>query len=455
MNAAEATEASDVNSAASLSSSRPVSINSVVAVQTLFVKHCSPDESEQTLTIQELSDVLRTALIDFDGFCRLIDDLNLSSAWEGEAALRAAFDEARAQEEAMTFEAFSRWADSSGQTEAILEEMAWRDEPASIVGGIVRALSRMTRPLIGLVTRATGMIQYIGVFMMKKISNALKASMRNPTKFFRRNALSPWEILTKNPAGLVPAIRAEWIAGGVAGFSLKMGAPYIANTVVAMSMFQAYTSVNGLMQHQAPDGAAKLFACEIVSGAAAGLVQASLNTPLYNIKNTPGKTRAVTKRDGLVAGLRYLGRTQGLACLFRTYPYIVAQECVSLSAFFTSYEYFKLHSVHLVRQYDSSEDKDAIAWTLSATGAGVVLAAIGTPYENVLAWHVKNRKRHSPSSVVKHFVSLASRAEQKRILFSGMRKRLYMAPIAGLPLLAYEAMYRSGLSPALHNYDEA
>jgi len=148
-------------------------------------------------------------------------------------------------------------------------------------------------------------------------------------------------------------------------------------------------------------------------------------------------------------GLKDLARH---GSLFRSYPYILAQECCSLGAFFVSYEWVKDQTIGIVREHvDPSGDNDMLAWASAASAAGMVLVAVGIPFENVLEWHAARRGRKEvPHSVVRHFLRDAKPRVRWRVLLSGMRRKLPLAPLAGLPLLAYEAMLHSGLAPVLH-----
>ena len=43
-----------------------------------------------------------------------------------------------------------------------------------------------------------------------------------------------------------------------------------------------------------------------------------------------------------------------------------------------------------------SSVQDVWGWTIAACGSGVVLSAVGTPFENLLAWHVAERSKAQP-----------------------------------------------------------
>ncbi|CAK0900688.1 unnamed protein product [Prorocentrum cordatum] len=120
----------------------------------------------------------------------------------------------------------------------------------------------------------------------------------------------------------------------------------------------------------------------------------------------------------------------------------------SMSAFFASNEWLKTRATSATRAHiDPSGKKDMIAWAAAASAAGVVLAAVSTPLENVLVWHVARRTQESPAGVAAHFLHGAGTRTRWRVLVSGLARKLPMAPVAGLPLLAYQVMLHSGLSP--------
>lgn len=100
------------------------------------------------------------------------------------------------------------------------------------------------------------------------------------------------------------------------------------------------------------------------------------------------------------------------------------------------------------------QERQWLAWSLSACGSGYILVAIGTPFENLLAWHVARRPAHG--GVLRHFVGQALPWRRRRgILFSGLRRRLLIAPLAGLPLLAYELiMHHSLPAPKLERQEK-
>ena len=132
-----------------------------------------------------------------------------------------------------------------------------------------------------------------------------------------------------------------------------------------------------------------------------GSVQATLHTPLYNVRLCRDDQIAAcgVGSAGLSRRLRELQRSAGLKGCFQNYPFVMAQEVCSLVSFFTSYEFFKMKMTTYVRSHlDASGEKDIYAWTTAACGSGILLAAVGTPFENLLAWHVARRDQRQPRS---------------------------------------------------------
>lgn len=238
----------------------------------------------------------------------------------------------------------------------------------------------------------------------------------------------------------------------------------MANSIVAMSMFHTYTSVREYLHGIATamggrsEPSHPFLVCEAAAGAAAGLVQATLNTPLYNVKLRQGLQEGVATsssaryppRHGIVAGLRDLLRHGGIQSMYGNYPWVLAQEGCTLVAYFTSYEWFKIHATRAVRQsIDPSGKRDLCAWALAASAAGGVLAVVSTPFENLLDWHVGRRCDGAPKSVLAHFLRDARPGCRRRIILAGLRQKMLLAPVTGLPLLAYEAMLHSSIAPVL------
>ena len=131
-------------------------------------------------------------------------------------------------------------------------------------------------------------------------------------------------------------------------------------------------------------------------------MQATLHTPLYNVRL--GRDDQIAAMNigghrGLFKRLRELHVRAGLKGCFQNYPFVVAQEVCSLIGFFTSYEYFKQKTTTYVRHHvDDSGDRDLYAWAMAACGSGVFLAAVGTPFENLLTWHVARREKAKSKS---------------------------------------------------------
>jgi len=417
-------------------------------------------------------------VLDFDGFQELALELGLPIASEEVPIQRARFAEINAsnrQDGLVDFQEFCAWIDTSDSLDAVaLREMQLEDE-ASVWGGIVRTFTNLTRPLSNVVQPASMAVKvklkHVMIWFSKKMAAALKTSMQNPARLFRRQAVSPLHEFAAHPAGAVEGLRAELSSHGVRGVTRKAIGPYIFNSFVAMSMFHTYSvarllargATYDLTSDSAGDTLTPLV-CEAAAGGAAGVIQATLNTPLYNIKLRERQTPSSNHGSRtLVANLFDIFKTKGVFVAFQNYRYVVAQEACSLAAFFASYEYFKERATRFMRkEYDEQGKKDTLAWAIAASAAGVVLVAVGTPFENVLEWHVVRRTETTPKSVVGHFLRDAAHGatcpriifrRRSRILFSGLRRKLPFAPLSGLPLLVYETMLHHGITPALHEDD--
>ena len=76
---------------------------------------------------------------------------------------------------------------------------------------------------------------------------------------------------------------------GLKGLSTKSILPYVANAGIAMVMFHTYTTTR-LMLYSWADRYPSLawaempLCCEALAGASAGLMQATLHSPLYNVR---------------------------------------------------------------------------------------------------------------------------------------------------------------------------
>ncbi|CAK0800266.1 unnamed protein product [Prorocentrum cordatum] len=301
----------------------------------------------------------------------------------------------------------------------------------------------------------------------KKAAATLKALMQNPARLFKRRVFSPFEVLRGHSAGgPLGALRHELATGrGARGLSWDLLAPWATNCAVAVCMFHTYGTVSSALRRLGGRWEEASVAREAAAGAAAGAVQGALSTPLYNAKlrapgaplAAPGGAHAGTDPSGrprsFAAAVAAL-RPGGVRGAFRNLPYVVGQEMFSMSAFFASNEWLKTRATSATRAHiDPSGKKDMIAWAAAASAAGVVLAAVSTPLENVLVWHVARRTQESPAGVAAHFLHGAGTRTRWRVLVSGLARKLPMAPVAGLPLLAYQVMLHSGLSPVLHEPD--
>jgi len=350
------------------------------------------------------------------------------------------------------------WASEAGDANALALHQNIEREDASFWGGVSRLATAATRPL----SQVFAQCQYAMVLVAKKFAVVLKQAMTNPTRLFKRKAMSTMEVFKMHPEGVVGGLRAELSVGGMRGITRKAFGPLLANSVVAMSMFHTYSSTKTALAARAAkqdDSVLTPLRIECLAGATAGVVQGSLHAPLYNLK-----LRHLRKQDpqfrqpgGIIRGAYLFYQSRGFLVFYRNYPYIVSQEACTLAMFFGSYEFFKMHLSQVVREHiDPTGKKDMYVWAVSASAAGIVLAGLGTPFENVLEWHVARRDAGSslPKSVLGHFWHSARKGTHRRILFSGMRRRLPMAPVAGLPLLVYEALMQGGAVPVLHSEDE-
>lgn len=327
-----------------------------------------------------------------------------------------------------------------------------KDEEASLSGSAVRIFTNMTRPLSYLVSQALFPLKHMLAMATSKFAFALKKTMANPTKLFRRQAFSPMDAFKGTHASLLVGLRFAVANGGLRSAARKAFTPYVVNAVVALSMFHSYTATRCCLEERGWEDETR---AAFVASLAAGTVQATLNAPLYNLRvgRLLRKKTSPLPENGLLQGLRDLAARQGYAGLFRNYPYLVLQECCSLGAFFVSFEWAKVHATEFVRQrIDPSGKKDPYAWASAACVAGVALFAVGTPFENVHEWHAtRSGEAKKPGGVFQHFFREARPKCRRRILLSGLRTKLPLAPVAGLPLLAYEVMTDHGYAPVLHS----
>lgn len=309
-----------------------------------------------------------------------------------------------------------------------------REYDASLYGAIVRSLTSLTRPLATAVPSAIMLLKLklkwnlkqVAVLGMKKVYLTVQTAIANPTKFFTRPAVSTLHAFQHHPRGMWHVVCKEFRVRGVTGIVRKAIGPYLYNSFAALAMFQTYTKTRLVFHGLCTVGDRPcnfpLF-CEAGAGVAAGFVQATLNTPLYNIKlrRVRGLREAAVKSEppppprGILASVVAMHGRVGLAGVYRSFPYVFTQESCSLAAFFTSYEWFKSLGTQVVREHiDPSGEKDMIAWAAAASAAGVILAAVGTPFENVLEWHVTRRSPGAPHGVLLHFAQDARRKTEFR-----------------------------------------
>jgi len=410
--------------------------------------------------------------ISFEGFCSMASELHLPVAVNGSVAQRDLFQRLaghqKGVQDAVFFDEFSAWVTAGNDVDALaVQEAVECVEDASLYGAIVRSMTKLTRPLVHLVSQAVLQvkIQFKHMFMLvvKKFGAALKKSMMNPIKLFRRQAINPADVFNGHSVGLLIALRTEFQLRGFRGVAGKALGPYIANSFVAVCMFHTYTTAKQLQQcfgSGDPHSESESMYCEATSGIMAGIVQATLTAPLHNMKLQGSRIQ----QDGVIVrkqpqrirvGLQSLYQHHGLSGMFRNYPYLLVQECCSLGAFFASYQFFKQHTTDTLRRHvDPSGRYDTCAWALAASGAGIVLAGVGTPFENLHEWHSARSSLSCPRAVLPHFLRDARPRTRTRILMSGLRRKIPLAPLAGLPLLTYEVMMHNGIVPSIHD-DEA
>lgn len=413
-----------------------------------------------------------TSELNLQEFCALAQSLKLTLTPE---ELKKVFAEATARSgrDTVSFEEVSTWIVQNDEALLVLDLLSRQQDVAAVSAGVARALVAILRPLGGIALipmlaavklKALAVAKFCllgakkGMFFAKaKAALSLEAYMKNPFKLFRRQVISPLDPFRQKEMSTVEAMRKEVRESGLKGLSTKSILPYAANAGIAMVMFHTYTTTR-LMLHSWADSYPSLaplaempLCCEALAGARAGLMQATLHSPLYNVRLCRDDEIAAN-RDQKALGQRLveLHARAGIRGCFQNYSFIMAQEVLALMSFFTSYEWLKLKTTSWLRhQLDDSGEKDVWGWTIAACGSGVVLSAVGTPFENLLAWHVAERSKAQPRGVWKHFLKEPSRS-RRSILFGGMRSKLLIAPLAGLPLLAYEIMVHQGMAPRFH-----
>merc|ERR1712154_518762 len=92
---------------------------------------------------------------------------------------------------------------------------------------------------------------------------------------------------------------------------------------------------------------------EAVSGFGAGIVQATLNTPLYNFKfQQLRRTSAEYRRvGGVLKAAQLMYQRSGIRSFYQNYHYVFAQESCALALFFGSYELLKTHLTEAMRKH--------------------------------------------------------------------------------------------------------
>ena len=370
-----------------------------------------------------------TSELNFYEFVALATSLQLPLARQSEEEQRSAFAEVATSsggsETTVSFEELCAWIEKSPSADAIALRLLTREEESAFSAGLVRAVTGLIRPLSGvaliqaliamkfkllwLAKSATVAAKKCMMFAKAKAFVSAEAAVRNPWRLFRRQVFSPLDAFRVHPsqgiAGIWGALREEHEKHGVRGIGLKTTGPYLANAVVAMSMFHTYTYARlslHMLAVEHPMIAESPLRCEAAAASAAGVVQATMHTPLYNMRLGREENIAAVQRvehKGLSQSFHELYGKGGLPGCFRNYPFVLVQETCSLVTFFTSYEWLKTKATILLHHHvDASGEKDIFAWAWAASLSGVVMVAVGTPFENVLTWHVSRRGPSTPNS---------------------------------------------------------
>lgn len=330
-----------------------------------------------------------TSELNFQEFCALAQSLKLALTRE---ELKKVFTDTTALSgnDTMSFEEVSAWI---AQNEALVLDLSRQQDAAALSAGVARALVAILRPLGGMAlipmllaakmkVLAVAKLCLLGAkkgmfFAKAKAALSLEAYMKNPFKLFRRQVISPLDPFRQKEMSTVEAMRKEVRESGLKGLSTKSILPYVANAGIAMVMFHTYTTTR-LMLYSWADRYPSLawaempLCCEALAGASAGLMQATLHSPLYNVRLCRDDEIAAN-RDQKSLGQRLveLHARAGIRGCFQNYSFIMAQEVLALMSFFTSYEWLKLKTTTWLRhQVDDSGEKDVWAWTIAACGRG-------------------------------------------------------------------------------------
>ena len=369
-----------------------------------------------------------TARLDFARFARLVDSLRE----EGEDAedVQLLYDKVRGPHATVGLQEFLNWVHAADDS---LSQRLEERTDASAYASVVRAFTTMTRPLAQSAGAAVS-------FVTRSIGDVLARYLANPVRLFKRNAVGMFELLARRRGSLsaMRAIQAEVSSGGYYSIARLTAGPYLCNALVSFAMFQTYSRVKATLEEQEKPWTHRYnhanpyvqsMARETCAGTCAGVLQACMNTPLYNIKRrAPGL--AIT--DG-AANLFVKAGARGL---FADLPLMMMQESIGLTTFFSSYELSKMYLEAKVK-----EEERVLAWIAAGMIAGASLTTVTLPFDNLHEWHILHRRRNTPRNALWHFCSRKiskGHPSTRRILFRGLTTRMPLGMAGGLPLIVYE-----------------
>merc|ERR1719203_2178122 len=138
---------------------------------------------------------------------------------------------------------------------------------------------------------------HVSALLVKKFAVFLKSAMQNPSRLFKRKAMSPLEVFKAHPEGVAAALRSEFGTGGIRGITSHFIGPVLANSVVSIAMFHTYAATKSMLSMRAEQQdlpSLRPLRIEMLAGGAAGAVQGTLNAPLYNLKLRQLRRQGVT-----------------------------------------------------------------------------------------------------------------------------------------------------------------
>eukprot|EP01061_Rhynchopus_euleeides_P015248 TRINITY_DN26091_c0_g1_i1.p2 TRINITY_DN26091_c0_g1~~TRINITY_DN26091_c0_g1_i1.p2 ORF type:complete len:467 (+),score=166.90 TRINITY_DN26091_c0_g1_i1:109-1509(+) len=345
------------------------------------------------------------------------------------------YDKVRKGSDVIRLPHFLEWvANADDEHSAFLEERS----DASYYASLARTVTTMTRPL----AQSLGaLVNLVG----RNLTVLLAKYAANPVRLFRRVAVGTLEVVGRKRGSLttMQAVKAEVASGGFYGVARLAIGPYLFNSAVAFTMFHTYTVLKEHLLLQKEDWThyftssnpyVQILKQETFAGGSAGLLQATMNTPVYNIKRKmPGKTISLGAKEIFIS--------HGMRGLFADMPLMCVQETLGLAVFFSSYELMKK-----ALQEKVSHEQRIVSWVVAGMAAGMMLTAVTHPFDNLHEWHVRHHTKKSHPNAMVHFMQHTIRVTGKRhlsirrILFHGLAKRLPMGIPAGIPLLVYEVM---------------